>query len=283
MNNLKSSNRSTASSSTSSTRHSHTTSSSGNSNTNNNNNNSKTSGSGLSNSAGSKSTSTLKHTHGTTSSTSINHLSHHNNNNTNTNNNNSLGTIGHNSSPILPMTPTSSVSPPVNVICKKEVTGYHSASSGPGISDIMKTTSMHDNVKDDLGMSHNPSAYSNINARLHQGGNLTPLGSNSSIMTTPSPPITPSQNPLSYVPNHDTYFWPPPYNQYANNYNQTASYYSQMDYQSQSNYSMGHSGYSTSNLGLAPSASFNSSMNSQPFASNGIDYMAPQDKYVNMV
>lgn len=180
------------------------------------------------------------------------------------------------------MTPTSSVSPPVNVICKKEVTGYHSSGSGPVISDIMKNTSIHDNVKDELGMSHNPSLYSNISARLGQGGNLTPLGSNSSIMTTPSPPITPSQNALSYVPNHE-YFWHQQYNQYANNYNPSASYYSQMDYQGQTNYSMGHSGYSTSNLGLASGASFNSSMSSQPFPSNGIDYMTPQDKYVNMV
>lgn len=58
-----------------------------------------------------------------------------------------------------------------------------------------------------------------------------------------------------------------------------------MDYQSQNNYgSVGHSGYSMSNLGLPSGASFNGTMASQPFTSNGMDYMAPQDnKYVNMV
>lgn len=175
------------------------------------------------------------------------------------------------------MTPTSSVSPPVNVICKKELNNYHG--SVPAISDVMKTTSISDSIKEEMNM---PSAYSNINARLGQGGNLTPLGSNSSIMTTPSPPITP-QNSLSYVPNHaDPFYWN--YNQYANNYNAPASYYSQMDYQTQANYSMNHhSGYSGSNFGLPSGAALNNSMSTQAFTSNGIDYMNTQDKYVNMV
>lgn len=273
VNSLKSSNRTSTSSS--STRHNNssgTTSSSGN-NSGSNHNSSKSTTSGMS--SGTKTTSSLKHSQGNSSSSSGNHGNHHSNNN-----NNGLSAIGHNSSPILPMTPTSSVSPPVNVICKKEL-GYH-GSNVPAISDIMESTSIHDTIKEELGMSHTPSAYSNINARLGQGGNLTPLGSNSSIMTTPSPPITPSQNALSYVPNHDTYFWHSQYNQY-NNYNPPASYYSQMDYQNQANYSMGHSGYSGSNFALPTGTSLNSSMSSQAFTPNGIDYMAPQDKYVNMV
>jgi homeobox protein OTX1 len=102
-------------------------------------------------------------------------------------------------------------------------------------------------------------------------------------MTTPSPPITPqasAHNPLSYVPNHESYnFWHNQYNQYnPNNYN-TPSYYSQMDYfnnQTQSGYNMSHSGYSTSNFGLTTSAP----MGAQTFSP---DYMSQQDKYVNMV
>ncbi|XP_031356213.1 homeobox protein OTX2-A-like isoform X2 [Photinus pyralis] len=68
-------------------------------------------------------------------------------------------------------------------------------------------------------------------------GNLTPLGSNtSSVITTPSPPITPSSNPpLSYQ--HDSYNsfnWhtnghnSSPHHYYGQNYN--AAYYSQMEY-----------------------------------------------------
>lgn len=285
-NSLKSSNRSSAScsSSSSSTRHS---ASVGNSNTNNNN--SKSSNvSGMSSSGAltktTNSTTSMKHGQGgtsqTTSSNSSNHLAHQNSNNNNnntSNTNNGLAAIGHNSSPILPMTPTSSVSPPVNVICKKELnTNYHSGNNGvPGLTDVMKSASMHDSLKEEMaGMVANPGiAYSNINARLGHCGNSTPLGSNSSVITTPSPPMTPSQNALSYVPNHETYFWHSQYNQYPNSYNTPASYYSQVDYQSQSNYSMGHSGYSTSNMGLSSGNTFNGSMASQPFAPNGIDYV----------
>lgn len=305
VNNLKSTTRSTASSSSSSsTRHtiSNNGSSANSNSNNNNNNNSKSSGTGITSSGVTKSNNTQKHTMANSSSTtsSNTHMTHHSSNSITNNNNsttttNGLSGMGHNSSPILPMTPTSSVSPPANVICKKEVnvgagnglsSNYHSGgSSVPGLSDVMKATSMHDSIKEEMAMvAHNPSAYSSINARLGQGGNLTPLGSNSSIMTTPSPPITPSQNALSYVPNHETYFWPQ-YNQsvYANNYNPPASYYSQMEYQSQGNYSMGHSTYSTSNLGLPSGSTFNGSMTSQPFSSNGIEYMTQPDKYVNMV
>lgn len=199
------------------------------------------------------------------------------------------GGAGHNSSPILPMTPLSSVSPPTNVICKKEINSNYHPGNVAGLCDAMKVAAMHESIKEEMngmiaGAGGNPIAYHNtINGRLGHGGNSTPLGSNSSIITTPSPPITPSQNPLSYVPNHD-YFWQ--YNQYPGSYNAPASYYSQVDYQSQANYSMGHSGYSTANMSLAASGnSFNGSMASQPFGSNGLDYMTPAtDKYgVNMV
>jgi homeobox protein OTX1 len=249
-----------------------------------------------------------------------------NNNNSNTHNNNSnatnntsglsgLTTNHHNSSPILPMTPSTSVSPPINVICKKELPYHHHNGANTGLgnhtgatsagnhvgggqqSDLNKPgsggSSGYDSLKDtDLGLtSVHHSSYLNINSRLGQtGGNLTPLGSNSSIMTTPSPPITPqatAHNPISYVPNHESYnFWHNQYNQYnPNNYN-TPSYYSQMDYfnnQTQSGYNMTHSGYSTSNFGLTSGTSTGGPMGAQTFSPNGIDYMTPQDKYVNMV
>jgi homeobox protein OTX1 len=184
------------------------------------------------------------------------------------------------------------------VICKKELPYQHhnglgNQSIGNGSMDIKPGSggsSGYDSLKDsDLGItSVHHSSYLNINSRLGQtGGNLTPLGSNSSIMTTPSPPITPqasAHNPLSYVPNHESYnFWHNQYNQYnPNNYN-TPSYYSQMDYfnnQTQSSYNMSHSGYSTSNFGLASSASMGGPMGAQTFSP---DYMSQQDKYVNMV
>lgn len=219
------------------------------------------------------------------------HLPHHGGGTTTANNNtatsNGLHTIaGHNVSPILPMTPTSSISPPANVICKKELNAnnYHS-SNAASLSDGMKSTSIHDPIKEEMnGMAGgNPmAAYSNINARLGHGGNSTPLGSNSSIMTTPSPPMTPQQNAL-YMPNPD-YFWPPQYQQYPNvSYNPPAGYYSQVDYQSQANYNNIHSSYSASNMGFASSSNtFNGSMAAQPFGANGLDYMAQaSDKYVN--
>jgi homeobox protein OTX1 len=186
------------------------------------------------------------------------------------------------------------------VICKKENpyhqhngSGLGNQSHGNGTMDLKPgsgASSGYDSLKDsDLGItSVHHQSYLNINPRLGQtGGNLTPLGSNSSIMTTPSPPITPqasAHNPLSYVPNHESYnFWHNQYNQYnPNNYN-TPSYYSQMDYfnnQTQSGYNMSHSGYSTSNFGLASSATMGGPMGAQTFTS---DYMSQQDKYVNMV
>uniref|UniRef100_A0AAG5D166 Homeobox domain-containing protein n=1 Tax=Anopheles atroparvus TaxID=41427 RepID=A0AAG5D166_ANOAO len=254
------------------------------------------------------------------------------------------GISGHsNASPILPITPSTSVSPPINVICKKEQPSsfHHGVSAGGNEPGTSMKAGGYDLLKDtELNLAHHhhhsPAAYVNINSRLGQSlsssgvggvgvgggvgvvgsvggvggvggvgsvaggggggigngpsaGNLTPLGSNSSIMTTPSPPITPqtSHNPLSYVPNHETYnFWHNQYQQYPNNYN-TPSYYSQMDYfqnQNQGNYNMGHTGYTTSaNFGLASTSALAGPMSSQTFSPNGLDYMNPQDKYVNMV
>lgn len=237
-----------------------------------------------------------------------NNNNHNNSNNNNSSNhtnasnavNSNLSALSasnhHTSSPILPITPSTSVSPPINVICKKELPyhhqnghiGNHGINNGSmEIKPGSGGSSGYDSLKDsDLGItSAHHASYLNINSRLSgAGGNLTPLGSNSSIMTTPSPPITPqASGPLSYVPNHESYnFWHNQYNQYnPNNYN-TPSYYTQMDYfnnQSQSGYNMSHSGYSTSNFGLSGGA-MSGAMASQTFSS---DYMTQQDKYVNMV
>ncbi|KAL1389249.1 hypothetical protein pipiens_012530 [Culex pipiens pipiens] len=235
--------------------------------------------------------------------------------NSSSSHNGSLGLAHSNASPILPITPSTSVSPPVNVICKKEQpSSFHhtpGGGGGGGGNDGMKASPGYDLLKDPelSSLSHHAPAYMNINSRLGQSlgaggvggvggvsngpsaGNLTPLGSNSSIMTTPSPPITPqtSHSSLAYVPNHETYnFWHNQYQQYPNNYN-TPSYYSQMDYfqnQNQSNYNMGHGhGYTTSaNFGLASTSALTGGpMGGQTFSPNGLDYMNPQDKYVNMV
>ncbi|KAG5894206.1 hypothetical protein JTB14_038376 [Gonioctena quinquepunctata] len=73
-------------------------------------------------------------------------------------------------------------------------------------------------------------------------GNLTPLGSNtSSIITTPSPPMTPSSNPpIGYQhEGYNSFNWhanghnSPPHHYYGQNYN--PAYYSQMDYFNQQN------------------------------------------------
>uniref|UniRef100_A0A336K0S2 CSON003328 protein n=2 Tax=Culicoides sonorensis TaxID=179676 RepID=A0A336K0S2_CULSO len=268
-------------------------------NNNNNSSNNKTNHNNNNNSSNPLKNSSSHHSHnsGTNSSNNNNNtnsITNNNNSSTNTGSTNGLGIGQHNPSPILPMTPSTSVSPPINVICKKEITSFHhhNSSNGSGGNDNLKP-STYDTLKTDAelsGLSHHPSAYANINSRLGQStggggatGNLTPLGSNSSIMTTPSPPITPqNHNPLSYVPNHEHNFWYNQYNQYPSNYN--ASYYTQMDYfqnQSQSNYNMGHGGYSTSNFGLNSGSSLGGAMSAQAFSPN-LDYM-PQDKYVNMV
>lgn len=147
-------------------------------------------------------------------------------------------------SPNLPITPTTSVSPPINVICKKE-----SANSNYENSSLSKNHSIsHYNNELRLGKESSPDVsnlqgygvtpkqelynspkrldYSKLeytdksfgsnlvkdqySSRLT--GNLTPLGSNSSIMTTPSPPITPqSLNGPGNVYHPDSYnsfHWP---------------------------------------------------------------------------
>ena len=278
-------------------------------------------------------------------SSSQNNSSSNNNNTNHLNHNHHSTNSGHhnhghgpsNASPILPITPSTSVSPPINVICKKEntsgATPFHNSSTGSqgnqnnssldgsaaGLpKGYIEAAALHqhqqqqlqhqqqqglgkdgsqDGLMGPLGMGHNSNlnAYAaNLNARLGQSGtagsgaagNLTPLGSNSSIMTTPSPPITPqaAHNPLSYVPNHESYnFWHNQYNQYPNNYQTPSSYYTQMDYfnnqTGQANYNMGHGGYTATNFGLTASGA----MTAQTFSPNGLDYMSPQDKYVNMV
>lgn len=135
------------------------------------------------------------------------------------------------------------------------------------------------------------SSYPRVN------GNLTPLGSNtSSVITTPSPPITPSSNPpLSYQ--HDSYnsfHWQSnghnssPHHYYSQNYN--PAYYSQMEYfnqqssthQSQvpmSNH-MGGSAYQMS--GYPSSMAVGMSSHHQNFSPRhpdcSLEYMG-QDKY----
>ncbi|KAF5297398.1 hypothetical protein FQR65_LT01329 [Abscondita terminalis] len=118
-------------------------------------------------------------------------------------------------------------------------------------------------------------------------GNLTPLGSNtSSVITTPSPPITPSSNPpLSYQ--HDSYNFnwhtnghnSSPHHYYGQNYN--AAYYSQMEYfnqqSGQNQMQMGNhmsSGYHQmggyANMGMASS---HQNFNPRHPDCNNLDYM----------
>jgi homeobox protein OTX1 len=164
-----------------------------------------------------------------------------------------IPTLNHTSSPNLPMTPSTSVSPPINVICKKEsalasyenstntknsalalhyqtngasteannrlISGGKDSSSSSGDSGNLTATNLgystssakHDpysslgskNVdlylknegygggtdKNYLGNHLGKEHFSSPVGRVT--GNLTPLGSTSSIMTTPSPPVTP--------------------------------------------------------------------------------------------
>lgn len=162
--------------------------------------------------------------------------------------------MNHTSSPNLPITPSTSVSPPINVICKKEslLSGYDSAvsksnnalpihyntsngaagnldSSNRLMSNKDSSSSSGESAVNNLSSSvanlaytavkHDPytslasksvdlylknEGYSSVDKNFGIGhlskehfssprvaGNLTPLGSSSSIMTTPSPPVTP--------------------------------------------------------------------------------------------
>ncbi|KAL0810343.1 hypothetical protein ABMA28_010495, partial [Loxostege sticticalis] len=158
------------------------------------------------------------------------------------------------SSPNLPITPTTSVSPPINVICKKESAPSNYDSSPLNKNNSLTSISHHYNSNDALRLSGKESSPSETLSNVHGygvtpkqelynspkridytskldyseksfgsslvkdqyssrlTGNLTPLGSNSSIMTTPSPPITPqSLNGPGNVYHPDSYnsfHWP---------------------------------------------------------------------------
>lgn len=145
------------------------------------------------------------------------------------------------SSPNLPVTPTTSVSPPANVICKKETSSYntspvnkmpmqHYGSNDVRVSGKDSSPSHPLNVhsyaitpKQELYSSPKSLDYSNkmdyseksfgsnlskeqlYNSRLT--GNLTPLGSNSSIVTTPSPPLNGAGN-VYHPDNYNSFHWP---------------------------------------------------------------------------
>ncbi|XP_023311676.1 homeobox protein OTX1 A-like [Anoplophora glabripennis] len=107
-------------------------------------------------------------------------------------------------------------------------------------------------------------------------GNLTPLGSNnSSVMTTPSPPMTPGSIPsVSYQPeNYNSFNWhsnghnTSPHHYYGQNYN--AAYYSQMDYfaqqNSQNQVSCNHMGGTYHQMSAYPGMSMSASTHSQNF------------------
>ncbi|KAI8433792.1 hypothetical protein MSG28_015762 [Choristoneura fumiferana] len=155
------------------------------------------------------------------------------------------------SSPNLPITPTTSVSPPINVICKKESAPNYDSSplnknnSLSSISHHYNSEALRLSGKDapsdtisnvhGYGVTPKQELYSSPKRLDYSGkvdyseksfgsnlvkdqyssrltGNLTPLGSNSSIMTTPSPPITPqSLNGPGNVYHPDSYnsfHWP---------------------------------------------------------------------------
>ncbi|CAG9572650.1 unnamed protein product [Danaus chrysippus] len=189
------------------------------------------------------------------------------------------------SSPNLP-TPTTSVSPPINVICKKEsAPNYDSSPINKNLSTInhyTKDSSPDVNVhnygvtpKQELYNSPKRLEYNKVdytdkfsgnlvkeqyNSRLT--GNLTPLGSNSSIMTTPSPPITPqSINGPGNVYHPDTYnsfHWPggsdyirgysgTHHQGYGQSYN-SPYYPTQMEYFNGSSVNQAHSSHHGHNL-----------------------------------
>ncbi|XP_034837570.1 homeotic protein ocelliless [Maniola hyperantus] len=203
------------------------------------------------------------------------------------------------SSPNLP-TPTTSVSPPINVICKKEsAPNYDSSPLNKNLSthhytnDALRITNKESSPSDNISNVHNygvtpkqelynspkrldysskvdyteKSFGSNLvkdqySSRLT--GNLTPLGSNSSIMTTPSPPITPqSLNGPGNVYHPDSYnsFHWPGSSDYIRSYSSThhhqgygqsaynSPYYpSQMEYFNGSSVNQSHGGHHSHNL-----------------------------------
>ncbi|XP_068624437.1 homeotic protein ocelliless [Battus philenor] len=205
------------------------------------------------------------------------------------------------SSPNLPITPTTSVSPPINVICKKESSNYDTSPltknnlsithqynsealrlSGKESSPSENISNVHGygvTPKQELYSSPKRLDYSSkidysektfgsnlvkdqYSSRLT--GNLTPLGSNSSIMTTPSPPITPqSINGPGNVYHPETYnsFHWPGSSDYIRSYSTShhhqgygqsaynSPYYpSQMEYFNGSSVNQSHGGHHGHNL-----------------------------------
>ncbi|KAG6444141.1 homeobox protein OTX1 [Manduca sexta] len=150
------------------------------------------------------------------------------------------------SSPNLPITPTTSVSPPINVICKKEAAANYESSplnknsltslthygndgraSGKETDPVSNIHGYGVTPKQELYSSPKRLDYSSkldyseksfgsnlvkdqYSSRLT--GNLTPLGSNSSIMTTPSPPITPQSingpGNVYHPDSYNSFHWP---------------------------------------------------------------------------
>lgn len=120
-------------------------------------------------------------------------------------------------------------------------------------------------------------------------GNLTPLGNTaSSLVATPSPPITPSSNPsISYQhEGYNSFNWhtnshnTSPHHYYSQNYN--PAYYSQMEYftqqNSQSQMQMGNHVGGTYQMGSYPGMSISASTHHQNFnprqsADCSLDYM----------
>lgn len=220
----------------------------------------------------------------------------------------------------MPITPSTSVSPPVNVICKKE-----SSTGGGGLTPLTYDHPHHHhnshnnkhllptlgyNEKDQQSQHQQDHTNGSLSYNRLAAGNLTPLGSNSSVMTTPSPPMTPTvnTNSLPYTPNHDYNFhwhsgdYMKNYGHHASNYT-SASNYAQSPYYGQMEYfnavsggqSMGpmgsynaavqpSGGYGSGNFGLSGVPSMGAA---QGFSPSGLEYMASTgatDKYgMNMV
>ncbi|CAG4960650.1 unnamed protein product [Parnassius apollo] len=169
-----------------------------------------------------------------------------NSSNTTTQNSSSITT----SSPNLPITPTTSVSPPINVICKKESAASYESSpltkNNLSITHQYNSEALRLSGKDSspsetisnvhgYGVTPKQELYSSpkrldYNSKVDYSeksfgsnlvkdqyssrltGNLTPLGSNSSIMTTPSPPITPQSingpGNVYHPDSYNSFHWP---------------------------------------------------------------------------
>ncbi|XP_013184743.1 homeobox protein OTX1 [Amyelois transitella] len=199
------------------------------------------------------------------------------------------------SSPNLPITPTTSVSPPINVICKKEsapnydssinknsLVSHHYSNDairlkesspsdvnahGYGVTPKQELYNSPKRLDYSSKLDYSDKAFGSslvkdqYSSRLQ--GNLTPLGSNSSIMTTPSPPITPQSlngpGNVYHPDNYNSFHWPGS-SDYIRSYSsshhhqgyaQSAynSYYpSQMEYFNGSAVNQSHGGHHGHNL-----------------------------------